>query len=61
MNFCVKVAFDVCANYGYGQAVRLLSRFCFLLDSSKDYKPKGHACYGTIMISLMNGLTAEFV
>jgi len=31
------------------------------LDSSEDYEPKGHDWYGTIMVSLVNRITAKFV
>ena len=51
----------VCVKYDYGQVVRLLSRFCFLLDSSEDYEPKGNDWYGTIVVSLVNRLTVEFI
>jgi len=43
------------------QAVRLLSRFYFLLDSGEDHEPKGHDWYETIMVNLVNRLTAEFI
>ena len=38
-----------------------LGRLYFLLDSNENWELKGHGQYGTIIVTLVNKLTIEFV